>query len=793
MNKLTFSLDEQATQALVNWAKSVSDSAETPFDAAQAIMPRLGANWVDGRAEVGFWTPVIAENGIPSAQIWLELLTPRNEIDFSKDEQQIEFDSQRVNLVREGEYCWGVVKGMQAGSHEQVGAFYRLVYQNASGDEKIILDPLAQSLPFGAFAPAEFYDIAGMQAGRTDKTHFQNLDYDLRYAHEGIPRISTPTNILQIHVNTASEEGTLAGLTRIYNTIAEKIRNDDPLTPAEQNYIGYDAVQLMPIEPTIELEAGPAFWQEEKSDGGLTVTLLKPHQTNWGYDVVLLGSPSTNPAVLGSKRPDELLDFIAALHNFPVKPIMFMLDIVYGHIDNQALPILNDYFFAGANMYGQNVRFSHPVVRAMLLEMMRRKHNYGVDGIRVDGAQDFKNYNPETNEMEHDDAFIELMNNVVLDVAGVRYLPWMIFEDGRPWPREDWELASNYRVITGNLPNVFQWGPLTFAHNTPFLFTFWISKWWRIREMTQVGSKWITGCANHDTLRRGTQVAIDARVNQYLGQTLPEIFEKAYDNPAAKLFDYAVMPGVPMDFINASIRTPWGFIRNTDDRYGVKVVSEEARLLYWTMTDARWENPQTFPRLKAMGFTSLSGLRKFMLALDHTAQAADYDNDIIAAMLNTMGLDAPALSTSVLKQIARAWMDDVHEYCNVSLYADAVDVGRSGYSLKMREFRRARPWLKEDLRSDEHFDYRYPSEGTVLFYGLRVSPEGYDHEKLFFIANMEGAPRTIIPLGLPIPALADLPKSRWEVALSTPGLNVTDISAPLTLQDSEGVVFRLVD
>ena len=43
----------------------------------------------------------------------------------------------------------------------------------------------------------------------------------------------------------------------------------------------------------------------------------------------------------------------------------------------------------------------------------------------------------------------------------------------------------------------------------------------------------------------------------YLGATLPDIFRKAYDNPAAKLFDYAMMPGVPMDFINAAMRAPW--------------------------------------------------------------------------------------------------------------------------------------------------------------------------------------------------------------------------------------------
>ncbi len=160
----------------------------------------------------------------------------------------------------------------------------------------------------------------------------------------------------------------------------------------------------------------------------------------------------------------------------------------------------------------------------------------------------------------------------------MRYRPWMIFEDGRPWPAPDWELTSTYREVTKRFPNVYQWGPLTFAHNTPFLFTFWVSKWWRIREIAEVGGHWITGCANHDTLRRGTQVDPEARINARLGETLPQILRNAYDNPAAKLFDYVAMPGVPMDFINASMRAPWGFIRNTDQRYAIKVVSEESPL-----------------------------------------------------------------------------------------------------------------------------------------------------------------------------------------------------------------------
>jgi hypothetical protein len=39
---------------------------------------------------------------------------------------------------------------------------------------------------------------------------------------------------------------------------------------------------------------------------------------------------------------------------------------------------------------------------------------------------------------------------------------------------------------------------LTFAHNTPFIYGFWLAKWWRIRQMLEVGENWISGCANHD-------------------------------------------------------------------------------------------------------------------------------------------------------------------------------------------------------------------------------------------------------------------------------------------------------
>ncbi|MEL6404765.1 MAG: glucosylglycerol hydrolase [Chloroflexota bacterium] len=783
-----FELHRELTQDVIREIQDLRTETDTDFDATQQIVRYLGAHLrEDGKAQLGFWTPVLKELDIPPERVFLDIFTPQETIDFMADEQQVAFRRDRINLLLDGEYAWGVVSSFRAGNRDTVGTLYQVVYQSRDEEWIALRDHLAYSLPFGAFAPAEFYDMNAMFDARSDKAHYHNA-LDTAPDPDGVPRVQEPMNILQVHTRYATEAGTIAGLTRTYQRIADKLTNNETLTPAEQNFVNYDAIQLMPIEPTIEYENGNDFWQSESGPFAedVTIRLRKPDMTNWGYDVVISGSSAINPALLESRRPDELLDLIEVCHHFPGKPIKVMLDIVYGHIDNQALPLLPKEYFAGANMYGQNVNFLHPVVRASLLEMMRRKHNYGVDGIRVDGAQDFKWWNSETNEMVHDDDFLRLMNDLELEVDGVVYRPWMIFEDGRPWPRDDWELASTYREVTKQMPNVWQWGPLTFAHNTPFLFTFWLSKWWRIREMADIGREWITGCANHDTLRRGAQVPTDSRINTYLGDTLPDIIRKAYDNPAAKLFDYAMMPGIPMEFLNGLFRAPWGFIRNTDDKYGVKVVSEEARWLYWRMDKRTYAEDHVFTRLKAHGFTELDSLRRFMNTLDHAVQATGYYMDAVVRLLNSMypPLIDSELTIDSLKQIARDFMDDKHDFCNVASFADDLNPDHVAFNTAVRQFRMERRWLIENLGEGEFLDHLHPSDGATIFCGYRVSPDGNEH--LLFVANMEGEPTEIIPTQfLPASAIAD----GWELALATPELAVENIAHAVTLADSQGVVF----
>jgi hypothetical protein len=259
--------------------------------------------------------------------------------------------------------------------------------------------------------------------------------------------------------------------------------------------------------------------------------------------------------------------------------------------------------------------------------MQRRKVNFGADGVRVDGAQDFKWWDSGAQEMRHDDEYLQSMADVEQEVAGTTYRPWFIFEDGRPWPDEDWELSSTYRSVIESQrdDDVFQWGPLTFAHNTPFLYTFWLSKFWRIREMLDVGSNWISGTSNHDTLRRGTQVSPKLNINTRLGHTRMEILDKAYDNPAVHALTYVALPGVPMDFLNAMARASWGFIRNQDDRYGVKVVAEEAISLKWQVDEYSYSIPGNFRRLKEMGYETREDLARFFEFLPALVEVTEYD------------------------------------------------------------------------------------------------------------------------------------------------------------------------
>jgi len=775
MQTAEIATDTAATEALVLWAKGLlaipMDTDVPPLELAG----RLGAHPRAGIVEFGFWVPQFRFGG--AGEVELELFDPPTDFDLTKASQQVEFRRTTVPMVVTGEFAWVALRGVSVGDRSEVGTLYRMLLHLEDVAPISVDDPLAASTPFGAFAPAEVIDAAAISADRDD------ADYYAALGGEDIPRIGSCVNLLQVHVPTATEAGTIVALTDWIRLVASKVESGDELSPSDELWLDYDGVELMPVEPTIGFEAGPTSWEPVSvAADQATVLVRRPATTNWGYDVMIAGSAAVNPAILAKGRPHELADLAAALHNFPGSPMRLVIDVVYGHADNQAVGVVPDGWFTGADMYGQHLDYRNPIVRAQLLEMQRRKANFGADGVRVDGAQDFTWWNATAQRLEFHDLYMQEMSEVVQEVGGARYRPWMIFEDGRPWPKEDWELSSTYRAVIDRQPDVHQWGPLTFAHNTPFLFTFWVSKWWRLREIAEVGANWVSGCANHDTLRRGSQVDPEEQINHFLGTSLPDIIRNAYDHAAANLLFHAFLPGTPMDFLQASVRAPWSFIRNTDTRYAIKVWAEEKRFLDWRVTDADYMSPENFTRLKKLGFSNRRVIYELLAELEAAvAVHGDEIEPVVAAAQLAMPPAGFVLETAQLQAAARAWMDDVHDYCKVPRYLDDLDQARVEFNRRVRAFRRQRRWLLGNLGGGDCFDYLHPTRGTVLFYGMRSGPGG---EQLLFVANMEGRPVGLVPADLPGAA-----GRAWRPALITPGVAVASVDDEINLADAQGVVF----
>jgi hypothetical protein len=825
-------LDETETQALVDWAAGIEQSNATYLEKAQKLATRLGAHYrSDGKTEIGFWTPELLAEVMLPRDIYLEILTPISKIDFRAIEQEARFVCSRLRLRQHGEYLWGVVDGMVPGRRDQAGSFYWLRYLDNMDILRTIRDVVAYSLPYGVFAPAELYDVDTMQRNRTDLDYFKASATSLASAADnGLPpnhpsanvtpttiappRVSAPVNILQIHVGTATKSGCLEGLTQLFQGISDKLAANEPLTPAEQNYIGYDAVQLLPIEPTIEYRSEHArdsnffaLTEMGVSEGEATVRfkLFKPNTEDWGYDIPALAGSATNPTVMATLRPDELVDFIAAMHNFSTGPVQVIYDLVYGHADNQAEELINRQFLKGPNMYGQDLNHQQPTVRAILLEMQRRKINSGCDGIRIDGAQDFRFFNPLTGRVEQDNVYLLAMADVVQNVCGYERLMFTIFEDGRPWPEEGWEETSTYRDMIELMPDSFQWGPLIFAHNTPTLEGFWESKWRRVCEVMYQGDRWITGCANHDTIRRGSQVELDKKINWNLGSTLPEILNNGYDNNAVTLWVYGFSPGLPMDFINATMHAPWMFFRNTDERYGVKVVSEEMGFLDWQIDQEIYQQEHIFGQLKALGFEKLAQLREFGHSLQAAMRESDFNlNDVVRACQKCLGDEADACEIDALKELNRPgmikflkelditklkefaikFMEDCYQVCNVNYYLDRVNPVQAEFNSQLRQFRHQRPWLLHNLSNLDRFN-KISGDDRTIFYGVRSNPDNAA-DKVAMVAHMGGA-ETTITLG----DWLQLDLNKWQLAIASPGLDLKATAKDLRrfqLKDSQGLL-----
>ena len=260
--------NEERTRELVAWCRNALDTSATHFDAGLQIARGLGAHKRDGLCEVGFWAPELLDRRVPDGDIFLEVLEPEEPVDLTVSRQTLRMQRQLVPIGRCEAFCFAAVEGMRAGTRDEIGSFYALAWRDDEGWHRI-LDPLAASLPFGAFAPAEYYDVAAMQAERRDKEYFANLP-------EGDPvKLGPPVNILQIHVATATAGGTLASgkttLNAISNGTADMGLLADVYTPGDlsTSALTSDLATVLQDEVSTFFGAGRCYYRHTQASSQL--------------------------------------------------------------------------------------------------------------------------------------------------------------------------------------------------------------------------------------------------------------------------------------------------------------------------------------------------------------------------------------------------------------------------------------------------------------------------------------------------------------------------------------------
>lgn len=769
-------LHQQATNDLLDWVKNIETSGLSSFEKQEQLATKLGATYQNGLTTFGFWAPELSEQHIANDKVFLEVFTPLTEVNFRATNQKVTFRRDTVHLIKHGDFYWGVVEGVKAGNKNDCGSLYWIKYKNKHNQSKYIIDYLSNSIPYGIYSPAEVYDLDTMFAQRSDTAYFKNITPN--------SRLPLPSNILQVHPQTATNEKTLEGISNTYNNLKEKINGGKELSKNDKPFLNYDAVQLLPVMPMIEYEKVSPFFKivERPSKNETVAELRKFDITNWGYDIAIAAASAVNPGVLGSGRPNELLELIETLHNFEPKPIKLILDIVYGHVDNQGERYLHPRFLSGSGLYGKEINFNDDTVRAMLLESQRRILRYGFDGFRVDASQDITRWDESGKKKVYDDEYVDRMNTIPARVGDLEYLPFMIYEDGRPWPRDDWNISATYLEVHKRNPNAAQWNPLAFANNKAYQYGFWVERFWRVREIANQGSRWATGLSNHDSLRSPSHNNPKSLPpNTALGSNLPEVVKRAYNNPVSRLLDYGFMPGQPMEFINASAEAPWTFYRNWDDTYGVKIFIEEGYFWDWFVRDSDYKDHRFFKQLKEKGYNELGQVMGLLHGLRNAMNLVGYrlDKMLNAIKLKRRHYPIPT-SADDLKAIARAYMADVHEFCNIQHHIDALDSSINDFNYEIRSFRQQQQWLRQDLKDNDFFDFLPVTDAAVIYYGQRSDGD----KTLYFVGNMEGIENEVNVYDL----FGLDPTISLNIVLKTPFLNDVNFKS-LKLKGCEGVVF----
>lgn len=713
----------------------------------------LGARPRGELVEFTFWLP--QHSGFRGAPM-LEILSPRSDPQLWFSPAGFEAERFLFELKGTGHSWWTALAGLGVGSRHGWGDLYRLHLPRGRRWVSAV-DPLAGSLPFGSFGPAEIYSLTACQKDRAD------LAYLRRRSRETPP--SRPTLVLEVHTQTATDGGTLGGLKRWIEESFQCPSGRGPIPPQDWLLRDFDGVQLMPLEPVAEPVGLASVWNEPPRTGPWRVRPDPPQIVNWGYDTLLAGFPAISPGLLEAGRPHEAVDLIAALHNLPQGGVRVFLDLVLGHAHRQAEKLLPPDYFAGPNRYGLNLNYSHPMVRAILLEMVRRKLMLGADGVRFDATQDIQVCDPATGIRRHDDEFLRELGRIEAEVGEIRFQPLRIFEDTRPWPARGWRKRAGFDSGLRDGSADLQWGPVSFPNFSRDLQTCRRSRRRPLLQTLERGADWISGRSTHDTYRQ------ECRLWGLLPPQSSRISRSKLFDPPLALLLYTVLPGIPLEFLNALAEQPWGFFRNVD-HHG----SGQGRDIPGEWGFIRNCLAELEPREKEL-FSSLrkQGNGNARLLADLLRQASG------------SGDPPPSRGGSRepeerKKSIDTMWLRALQGFCTVKPGEEPEEAQR--WLAGLRRIRIRKGWLARPLTASDRVWERASGRQDMLAVS-RLSPDG---ERIFSVGVWDSP---ILRIGECMRQMGVDPGLEWKLLAASPGLSITGPIVELALDPGQALASRV--
>lgn len=199
---------------------------------------------------------------------------------------------------------------------------------------------------------SEFPDLASRQQDE-DASGWSIVRDQLTSPAPGAPRPWHETVICEVHVGTATPEGTFAALTERLEHFRDA---------------GYTCLEIMPINEF-------------------------PGSRNWGYDGTLIFAPEASYGT-----PDDLRDLVARAHELGLSII---LDVVYNHfgsVANFAACYVPEWFDQSVETpWGPGINFAQESVRKFYYEnAVMWLIEYGFDGLRFDAIHEIKTEERDT-------------------------------------------------------------------------------------------------------------------------------------------------------------------------------------------------------------------------------------------------------------------------------------------------------------------------------------------------------------------------------------------------------------